>query len=117
MNPVAGLSVARIVIGLVALASPALSAKLFRLDASSNPQLGYMSRMFGSREVALGVITLAAPARLRTPIVVGGIAIDAADAAAGALAGRDGSVAKSTSAFLVGPAILAIVAGIIGLRR
>lgn len=117
MNPVAGLSVARIVIGLLALISPSASAKAFRLDSANNPQLSYMLRMFGSREIALGVATLAAPAKLRAPLVIGGIAVDAADAAAGALAGRDGSVTKATAGFLTGPAILAVVAGIIGLRR
>lgn len=117
MNPVAGLSVARIVIGLLALVSPSLSAKAFRLDSANNPQLSYMLRMFGSREIALGVATLAAPAKLRTPMVIAGIAVDGADAAAGALAGRDGVVNKSTAGFLTGPAIAAIVAGIIGLRR
>ena len=54
MNPVTGLALGRIAIGATALASPDLAGKLFRLDVAANPQLPYMSRMFGSREIALG---------------------------------------------------------------
>ena len=48
MDPVTGLSLGRIAIGAAALASPAFSTKMFRLDGTSNPQLAYMVRMFGS---------------------------------------------------------------------
>ncbi len=43
------------------LLSPKLAARLFLLDPKSNPQLPYLGRLFGSREIALGMITLAAP--------------------------------------------------------
>ena len=45
--------------------SPSLTARLFLLDPKANPQLSYMGRMFGSREVALGAITLAASGEAR----------------------------------------------------
>lgn len=116
MNPVTGLALGRIAIGAVALGSPSLAGKLFRLDTEANPQLPYLSRMFGSREIALGAITLAARGRARRNLVLGGIAVDAADAAAGVLAGQDGSVSRTTSAFLTAPALAAIAAGVAGLR-
>lgn len=111
MNPVTGLSLGRIVIGILALASPALAGKLFRLDTESNPQLSYLSRMFGSREIAVGALTLAASGSTRRNLVLAGIAIDGADAAAGYLAGKEGVVTKQTSAFLTAPAIAAVAAG------
>lgn len=115
MNPVTGLALGRIAIGLLSYSSPALGARLFRLDAAGNPQAPYLSRMFGSREVALGAAVLATSGTARRNIVLAGIAVDTADAAAGYLAGRDGYVSKPTSAFLTAPAVAAVAAGVAGL--
>lgn len=115
MNPVTGLALGRIAIGLLSFLSPALAARLFQLDASGNPQAPYLSRMFGSREVALGVAALATSGTTRRNVVLAGIAVDAADATAGYLAGRDGYVTKPTSAFLTAPALGAVAAGVAGL--
>jgi len=117
MNPVTGLSLARIALGTLAFVSPRLAARLFRLDGAGQPQLGYMSRMFASREIALGAATLAAPPALRGKVVAAGVVIDLADAASGALAGRDGAVSKPTSAFLAVPALAAAITGIVATRR
>lgn len=117
MDPVTGLSLGRIALGTVALVSPATAAKLFRLDGRANPQLAYMTRMFGSREIAIGAVTLVAPALLRPRLVAMGIAIDGADAAAGVTAGVSGSVSKSTSALLTVPAIAAVATGIASMAR
>jgi hypothetical protein len=115
MNPVNGLALGRIAIGLTALASPDLAAKLFRLDIAGNPQLPYMSRMFGSREIALGAITLVAKGKARRRLVALGMAVDGADAFAGYDAMRTGSVPQSTGVFLTAPALGAVVAGAVGL--
>jgi hypothetical protein len=115
MNPVNGLAVGRIAIGLTALASPAAAAKLFRLDAAANPQLPYMSRLFGSREVALGALTLLARGSARSRLVALGIAIDGADGFAGFDAMRSGTVSRSVGVGLTVPAVGAMVAGAIGL--
>lgn len=116
MDPVTGLALGRVAIGSVALASPPLAAKLFRLDLGANPQLSYMSRMFGSREVVLGGLTLLARGRARRTLVLAGIAVDAADVAAGVLAGQEKAVSTATSASLTAPAVGAILAGVAGLR-
>jgi len=115
MNPVTGLALGRVAIGLTALASPGMAAKLFRLDAADNPQLPYMSRMFGSREVALGAITLMAKGKARRKLVALGIAVDGADAFAGIDAMRSGSVSQSVGVGLTVPAIGAVLAGAVGL--
>src|SRR5512139_1831246 len=116
MNPVTGLSLGRIAIGALALASPPLAGKLFRLDTAANPQLPYLARMFGSREIALGAVTLLASGTTRRNLVAAGIAVDAADAVAGVLAARDGYVSKPTGGYLTLPAVAAVAAGISGLR-
>lgn len=115
MNPITGLALGRIVIGAVALASPELAGKLFRLDTRANPQLPYMSRMFGSREIVLGAVTLVAKGSARRKLVAAGIAVDGADAFAGFEAMRSGSVNTSVGIGLTVPALGAVVAGAIGL--
>jgi len=116
MNPVTGLSLGRIAIGAAALSSPTLTTRLLRLDGAANPQLPYLLRMFGSREVALGAVTLLAPAAARRNVVAAGIAVDLADAVAGVMAARDGHVTRPTGAFLTAPALGAVAAGIAGWR-
>lgn len=74
MDPVIGLSLGRITLGAVTLSNPGLGAKLFQLDAEHNKQLPYMTRMFGSREIALGTLTLLASGRTRRRLVLAGIA-------------------------------------------
>jgi hypothetical protein len=115
MNPVNGLALGRIAIGLTALASPDLAGKLFRLDVARNPQLPYMSRLFGSREVALGALTLIAKGKARRRLVALGMAVDGADAFAGYDAMRTGSVPQSVGVFLTGPALGAVLTGSVGL--
>lgn len=115
MNPVNGLALGRIAIGLTALASPDLAGKLFRLDMTRNPQLPYMARLFGSREVALGALTLLAKGNARRRLIALGMAIDGADAYAGYDLARTGAVPQSSGVFLAGPALGAVMAGAIGL--
>src|ERR1700712_841980 len=83
MEPITGLAYGRIVIGALSLLSPSLTARLFLLDPKSNPQLGYMGRMFGSREIALGAITLASSGDARRRLIQLGVAVDGADAYTG----------------------------------
>ncbi|WP_121251382.1 hypothetical protein [Nocardioides ferulae] len=117
MNPVTGLSLGRIAVGAVALARPDLAAKALQLDAAANPQLPYLSRLFGSREVVLGTLTLLATGSARRNLVLAGILVDAADAATGVLGAREGQVSKQAAAGLVAPALGAVVSGLRGLRQ
>ncbi len=117
MNPVIGLSFGRVAIGTVALANPDLATKLFRLDPATNPQLPYLTRLFGSREIALGLVTLLARDKTRRNLVLAGILVDAADAATGYLAMQEGTVSKKTALTLIGPAVGAVASGLSGLFR
>lgn len=116
MNSALGLAAARVVIGGVALALPDAGAKLFRLDPVTNPQLPYMTRLFGSREIALGAATLLARGKTRRNLIIAGIGVDAADAAAAWLAGETHAVDRQTTYALTAPAAAAVLAGIAGLR-
>lgn len=115
MDPVTGLSLGRIAIGTVSLLSPTLAARLFLLDVGSNPQLGFMTRLFGAREVALGAVTLAASGSTRRNLVIAGIAVDGADAATGMVSARDGEVGKVAGGGLAAIALGAVGAGIAAL--
>ena len=86
MDPITGLAYGRIAVGTLSLLSPTLAARLFLLDPAANPQLPYMTRLFGSREIALGAITLASSGAARERLVQVGIAVDGADVVTGVAA-------------------------------
>lgn len=117
MNPVIGLSLGRIGVGAAALANPQAAAKLLKLDPVTNPQVPYVVRLFGSREIALGVVTLLVGGRSGRALIGLGILVDGADAATGYLAMRDGTVSRKTAMTLIGPAVGAMASGAVGLLR
>jgi uncharacterized protein DUF4267 len=117
VNPVIGLSLGRIAVGLVSFLQPALAAKMFGIDIENNPQGPYLARLFGSREIAIGSATLLARGKTRRNLVLAGIGVDAADAATGVLGIQDKSVPVRTGAMLIVPAILAVLSGLAGLRQ
>ena len=105
------LAVGRIVIGVVSLVFPTLAARGFMLKVSNNPQLPYVMRLFGAREIAVGTMTLTAPESARTSMTGLGMAIDGSDAVAGLAAVRSGVVSKPVGVFLTGAALGAVAAG------
>jgi hypothetical protein len=105
------LAVGRVVLGAIALVFPTLAARLFMLKVSNNPQLPYMTRLFGAREIAVGALTLTAPESARTSMVGLGMAVDGSDAIAGFAAARSGVVSKPVGAVLTGAALAAVAAG------
>ena len=117
MNPVIGLSIGRIAVGSYALANPDAAAKMFQLDPTTNPQVPYMTRLFASREIALGVVTLLARGKAQRGLIGVGVLVDAADAATGYLAMQDGSVTRKTAMTLIGPAVGAAGSGLLALVR
>ena len=117
MNPVIGLSLGRIAVGSAALANPRLGAKMLQLDPTTNPQVPYVVRLFGSREIALGLVTLVSRGRAQRGLIGLGVLVDGADAATGYLGMQDGSVSKRTATSLIGPAVGAMAAGVVCLFR
>lgn len=115
MDPISGLSVGRIVIGVISLLSPGLAARMMMLDAKANPQLPLMTRAFGSREVALGALTLASTGDARDRMIQTGVAVDAADVLAGVLTATKGS--KLTGLAFAAVAVGAVATGVKALNE
>ncbi len=104
-------------IGLGAWVAPRLAGTLFGLDAEANPQLPYMGRLFGVRDVALGAgvkLTSGSTRRLWLQL---GLACDVADAAAGLMAGRNGEISKVSTVLVTAPALMGIGLGLAALRQ
>jgi hypothetical protein len=112
MDPLIGLSLGRIAVGVTAIADPQRAATLFGLDPRKNAQLPLMTRLFGSREVALGVVTLATRGRARRRIALTGVAVDGADAYASITAMQEGAISTRTGIVLTAPAVLAALTGV-----
>ena|SRR5437870_958971 len=103
----------RIAVGAGAWLAPNLFGRALLLAPQNNPQAPYLARLFGARDVALGVGTLAARGEARQTWLVAGLACDAADAAAAVLGGRRGYLSTVASALLAAPAVAATAVGAI----
>jgi hypothetical protein len=117
MNPVTGLSLGRIAVGVVSVASPATAARLFGLDAAANPSLPVMTRLFGVREIAIGAATLTARGAVRRRLVLAGMAVDGGDAAASVVSVGNQEIGKAPGGVLTAVALGAVGAGFAGLRQ
>ncbi|MBM9459004.1 hypothetical protein JK386_03745 [Nocardioides sp. zg-536] len=117
MDPVTGLSLGRIGLGIGALVAPDRTAELLGLDSAANPQLSVYGRMFGAREVALGAITLVAGGALRRNLTLVGMAVDGADVAAAVSALRSRTMPTASAGSFAAVAAGAVGAGFFSLRR
>lgn len=110
MNLARQMGIARIAIGAAALLAPRLTSKLMGFPTDhDNPTARLMGRLFGVRDVALGVLVLTMPddPRIARSIFHLNAAVDAGDAAsmAAAVVGRQGiDRAALSSALLAVPA-------------
>ncbi len=113
MNPVTGLSIGRIAVGVASIAAPKLVSSRV---TGSGAGPGLLTQWFGNREIALGLATLTASGKARRNLVLVGIAVDAADAATAYLAIENEDVPRAVG--LPGAAVAAgaVVAGLLGLR-
>lgn len=82
----------RIAIGALALVAPNLAGKLFGFNPAANPQASYFARLFGVRDIVLGVGTVMTTGPSRRLWWQLGILTDATDTLSAALGARDGSV-------------------------
>jgi hypothetical protein len=115
-DPITGLAYGRVTLGTLALLFPSLASRLFLLDPKANPQLSYMGRLFASREIALGAITLASSGAARRKLVQLGVAVDGADAVTGILSAASGSVPKKTGLLLTVVGAVAVATGVMELQ-
>jgi hypothetical protein len=106
----------RAAIGAGAWLMPRFSGRLFGLDPDANPQAPYLARLFGVRDVALGVGLSSSSGAERQQWLRLGVACDLADAAAGVLAGRSGSLPKRATLLVTATALAAAAMGIAAMR-
>ena len=105
----------RAIIGFASWTSPRLAGRVFGLDAEANPQLPYLVRLFGVRDVVLAWGALGSEGEARRQWLLAGFACDLADAAAGVAGGRSGYLPKLTSALVSGTALSGVVLGVAAL--
>jgi hypothetical protein len=113
INAIVGL---RATIGASAWLAPNLAGRLFGLDPVGNPQLPYLGRLFGIRDVALAAGLAQSSGPDRKLWLQLGILCDAADAAAGLLAGRKGQLSKLSTALVTAPALMGLAVGVAALK-
>ena len=111
MNPVTSLALGRIAVGVASLAKPELVAST--MGQAPSPLL---TQWFGSREIALGTLTLLASGGARRNLVLVGMAVDGADAATAYAGIQAGQIPKQIGYALVGVAGGAVISGLLGLR-
>jgi hypothetical protein len=116
MDNATTLSMARIVIGAATWIAPEFSLKAAMLDPTA-PQSPFMLRLFGSRDVALGLITLMAKPEHKPSLLKVGVAVDAGDVAAALQALRAEQVKPPTGIALAAVAGSAVVAGVVALKQ
>jgi hypothetical protein len=105
------IAIGRIAVGAGAWLTPNLSGRIFGLDPEGNPQLPYVGRLFGARDVVLGAGAIRSPRKQKDAWLTAGVACDVADVAAGALAGARGQLPPAAAALVTATAGAFAVAG------
>ena len=102
----------RVAIGALAWVRPDLTERLFGMRGGESR---YLWRLFGIRDVAIGLGTLRSSGAQRRTWAKFGLLCDAADGGAAAIGQRQGQLPDSASALVVVPAI-AVGVGALALR-
>jgi hypothetical protein len=97
-------AISRIAVGAGAYLTPNLSGRMFGLDPEGNPQLPYVGRLFGARDVVLGAGALRSSRKQKDAWITAGLACDVADVGAGVLAGMRGQLPPAAAALVTATA-------------
>jgi hypothetical protein len=97
----------RILVGVVSWFTPGLAGRLFGLDVPANPQAPYLARLFGVRDLALGVGALQTSGDAQRHLLQLGMACDVADIAAGLAGRRAGYLNGLATVMVTGGAVAA----------
>jgi hypothetical protein len=106
----------RLAIGLGSWLTPRVSGRLFGLDAKANPQLPYLGRLFGARDVALAAGLVLTDGEAHSQWLQIGVACDVADVAAGLAAGTRGYLGPFSAALVTATAAGAAALGVAALQ-
>ncbi|HEX2015204.1 MAG TPA: hypothetical protein VGN69_00810 [Solirubrobacteraceae bacterium] len=110
------LIVSRMGLGTAVWLFPRPVAKLFGLDVVGNPQIPYLGRILGTRDITLAGGVLLTKGDARRQWLLAGFASDCADVFAALLGGLGGYLPKRTTAILTAAALAPMVRGAIALR-
>ena len=114
MKPITALAVGRIAAGASAFLLPSLSGQL--LGVGGPPQAHLAARLFGGRDLVLGIATLTFKGERRAGIITAGAAADVLDIASAALGARQGTLHPAKALPLIAVAAGATVIGVGELR-
>jgi hypothetical protein len=90
---------------------------MFGLNASENPQAPYLARLFGVRDIALGVGLVTAPPAARRQWLMVGLACDVSDVLAGIAGRKAGYLSKTSGMLVTGAALGGVTLGVLALRQ
>jgi hypothetical protein len=112
---IAALGIGRIAAGVLTWINPSLTARVFGMAADGG-QSHYAWRLFGIRDVVIGVGTLLSSGAQRRAFVTAGLVCDVGDGAAGAVALSRGDFQRSAAGAPVTVPVLAVALGAWALR-
>ncbi len=108
------MALTRIGAGALSWAQPEQAARSFGIKGETN---AYLSRLFGIRDIALGLGLMSRNPAVRKATLRLGMLCDSFDCAAGALETKQGKLTSAGSAVLVGGAAAFAVLGAIALAH
>lgn len=97
----------RFIVGAISWFLPTAMARVMLIDAKANPALSYALRLFGVRDVLMGVLILAPQGDALDEQLCIGVAIDLIDVVASGIAGFTGQISKQAT-------VLCCSAGLVG---
>lgn len=107
----------RMSFGVAVWLFPRPVAKVFGLDIPGNPQLPYLARILGTRDVTLACGVLFTDGESRRQWLLAGLASDCADVVAAFAGVMGGYLPKRTAAILTLAAVAPMVRGAFALRE
>ncbi len=101
--------VARCLLGAASLLVPRFTIRMLQLDPGENPSANFLIRIFGVRDIFLGVAPFLIPDPGRSTILGSATAVDLTDLAAAALAGLTGRIPPRAAVVTASAALLGAV--------
>ena len=115
IDAITTLSVLRSAVGVLSWVSPALAGRTFALGSlGDDPRAALLSRLFGARELALGLAVKHPSAEVQRDALRAGVVIDSIDLVASLIALRKGA-SRATLLTVTAGAALFIGLGVLGL--
>ena len=98
--------VARCSLGAASLVAPRLTIRMLQLDPNANPSADFLIRIFGVRDIFLGVAPFLISDPGRSTILGSATVVDLTDLAAAALAGLTGRIPPRAAIVASGAALI-----------